>query len=72
MDIRKEIKKYLNHCEFQKKLSQKSLKAYSIDLRQFISHFYKDEEQSFTKVGIPMFNRIIKDIDWIFGETNCK
>ena len=26
---------YLTHCEFQKRLNSKTLKAYKIDLRQF-------------------------------------
>jgi len=38
MDMKQEIKGYLHFCEFQKKLSQKSIKAYSIDLRQFATH----------------------------------
>ena len=29
------IKEYLNHCQFQKRLDSKTLKAYSIDLKQF-------------------------------------
>lgn len=38
LDIRDEIKGYLSNCEFQKKLSKKSIKAYSIDLYQFANH----------------------------------
>ena len=52
MNMRQEINNYLNYCESQKKLNQKSLKAYSIDLEQFISHFGSAEEQSLTKTGI--------------------
>ncbi|GET35251.1 integrase [Prolixibacter bellariivorans] len=32
------IEKFLFHCEFEKRLSSKTLKAYSIDLAQFKSH----------------------------------
>jgi integrase/recombinase XerD len=52
MNVRQEINSYLSYCENQKKLNQKSIKAYSIDLEQFISHFGSREEQCLTKTGI--------------------
>ena len=52
MNMRQEINNYLNYCKSHKKLSQKSIKAYSIDLEQFILYFDPDEEQSLTKTGI--------------------
>ena len=52
MDIREEIDKYLNYCKNQKKLSQKTAKAYSIDLKQFISFFDQNQGESMTKAGI--------------------
>ena len=52
MNMRQEINSYLNHCKSQKKLNQKSIKAYFIDLEQFILYFDYDEEQSLTKTGI--------------------
>jgi hypothetical protein len=33
-----QISEYLHYCEHQKKLSEKTIKAYSIDLAQFINH----------------------------------
>lgn len=36
MEIRKQIEKYLEYCKFRKELDQKTLKAYRIDLRQFV------------------------------------
>ena len=48
MDIQKEITAYLHYCEYQKKLSAKTIKAYSIDLRQFLQHTI-EAEQSLTK-----------------------
>ena len=29
------IKEYLNHCQFQKRMDTKTLKAYNIDLKKF-------------------------------------
>jgi len=34
-NLRNEVKGFLNHCEFNKKLDVKTIKAYSIDLEQF-------------------------------------
>jgi integrase/recombinase XerD len=34
------IKKFLFHCEFEKRLSEKTLKAYAIDLEQFRTHMF--------------------------------
>ena len=36
MIIREEVKKYLHYCKFQKELDDKSIRAYRIDLEQFI------------------------------------
>lgn len=33
--LQKHVKKYLEYCEFQKRLDNKTLKAYQIDLKQF-------------------------------------
>lgn len=33
------IKKYLEHCQYQKRLDAKTLKAYRIDLTQFNNKF---------------------------------
>jgi len=52
MNIRQEIKNYLHHCEFRKKLSQKSIKAYTIDLNQFAGKFASAEEAGLTKTGL--------------------
>lgn len=52
MNMKQEIENYLHYCRYQKKLSQKSIKAYAIDLKQFISYFGLDEEQSLMKAGL--------------------
>lgn len=35
MEQMKQVKKYLEYCQFRKELDQKTLKAYRIDLKQF-------------------------------------
>jgi integrase/recombinase XerD len=45
------ISEYLDVCEYQKKLTKKTLKAYKIDLRQFREYF-SDETDNITKSGI--------------------
>ena len=37
MLLKEEINKYLNYCKFQKKLDDKTIKAYKADLEQFIT-----------------------------------
>ncbi len=44
LDIQKEVITYLKYCEFQKKLNQKTIKAYSIDLKQFLSAINTHED----------------------------
>ena len=38
-DLQTHISDYLNYCRAQKRLDEKTLKAYRIDLRQFTEHF---------------------------------
>ena len=52
MNLQKEIADYLKHCEYQKKLSGLSLKAYSIDLGQFIGSINCTSVQMLTKTAI--------------------
>jgi integrase/recombinase XerD len=35
-DLGKQVKRFIHYCEFNKKLDLKTIKAYSIDLKQFI------------------------------------
>ena len=37
-DLRNHIDNYLEYCRTQKRLDQKTIKAYNIDLRQFFQH----------------------------------
>ena len=52
MNLQHEITAYLRHCEFHKKLNSKSLKAYSIDLKQFIMQCGTISECDITKATI--------------------
>lgn len=45
MDLREEVGSYLEYCEFRKKLDEKTLKAYRIDLCQYFSFFSCDEPE---------------------------
>jgi len=47
-DLHKQIVEYLNYCQLQKMLSNKTIKAYRIDLKQF-DEFFKDESNPLTK-----------------------
>ena len=38
-NLQTHTRKYLEYCEFQKRLDKKTLKAYRIDLRQFSEQF---------------------------------
>jgi integrase/recombinase XerD len=49
MNLQQEIKAYLRYCEYQKKLNPKSIKAYSIDLKQFMKHLNMASGQEITK-----------------------
>jgi integrase/recombinase XerD len=52
MNIHQKITTYLHYCEYQKKLSANSIKAYSIDLKQFMYHLNAMPGQSLTKQTI--------------------
>ena len=55
MRISKEIKEYLHYCEYQKKLSGLSLKAYNIDLYQFSAFCMTIEDQELSKAAISAY-----------------
>ena len=52
MNFQKEISAYLHYCEYQKKLSSKSIKAYNIDLRQFMEYLIATQGRCITKTAI--------------------
>ena len=52
MNLQTEIAAYLQNCEYHKKLSPKSIKAYGIDLRQFNEYMCSIREQVVTKANI--------------------
>ena len=55
MDIKKEIKDYLHYCKYQKRLSELSVKAYSIDLEQFICHLTATSNNNLTKAAVSLY-----------------
>lgn len=55
--LHEQIKLYLDDCRYMKGLSEKTIKAYSIDLKQFES-FTKDIDEWFTK---PTLEKYIKE-----------
>lgn len=54
INLEKEISKYFNFCEFQKKLDEKTLKAYRIDLRQFLD-FITSNNYLLDKAGLSTY-----------------
>jgi len=55
MNIQNEITIYLNYCKYHKKLSNLSIKAYSIDLQQFITYLVSQSDQTISKATISGF-----------------
>lgn len=43
MELKKKVKAYLEYCEYRRELDKKTLKAYRIDLRQYIEYVCSDE-----------------------------
>jgi len=52
MDIRNEVSAYLHFCEHHKKLSHLSIKAYNIDLQQFISYSCNGADMDISKTTL--------------------
>ena len=52
MNLQTEINSYLHNCKYHKKLSAKTLKAYSIDLQQFYEYQCILPEQQITKTTV--------------------
>lgn len=53
-NLNSNIQDYLNHCQFEKRLDSKTLKAYKIDLTQFDTHI-KDTGGCFSKESIQAY-----------------
>lgn len=45
MEVRNRVTEYLDYCRYRKKLDEKSLKAYRIDLRQFVKAWNRKEKE---------------------------
>lgn len=57
MNMTHEVQEYLHYCEYQKKLSRLSLKAYIIDLGQFIKYTARAQQHALSKVTISGYMR---------------
>lgn len=55
------IEKYLQHCKFEKGLSEKTLKAYRIDLTQFSTYLNDNSARSCRKEDIQRYLSILYD-----------
>ena len=42
MEMRKEMNQYLEFCQYRKELSRNTVKAYRIDLEQFLRYVEED------------------------------
>lgn len=51
-DIQEHIEKYLEYCQYQKRLDDKTLKAYRIDLRQFAEQIIQQSKTKITHVSL--------------------
>src|SRR4051794_7376305 len=51
MTVAEAIKSFLFHCQYERNLSPKTLKAYSIDLRQFREHLDSRSDPGGADVG---------------------
>lgn len=54
-DIELHIKNYLSYCTLQKRLDNKTIKAYRIDLTQFASHITETQLTSITQTTLELY-----------------
>lgn len=61
--IQNDVKEFINHCKYEKNLSEKTIKAYSIDIRQFVEFLieknYSLEIEKITKTEIREYLEVI-------------
>ena len=58
-DLKTPINNYLHYCQYQKRLNEKTLKAYRIDLRQFLACF---PETALSEITPEMLETFIADL----------
>ena len=68
MDLQKEKEKYLEYCKVQKELDEKTIKAYRIDLNQFII-FMNQYEQNVNKQTL---NQYLAHIHCLYKQKTVK
>ena len=54
-NLQNHIKNYLEYCKMQKRLDEKTLKAYRIDLQQFSEQIYITETANFTSTVLEKY-----------------
>lgn len=70
MNVKDVIEGFLFHCQFEKNLNSKTLRAYTTDLRQFAA-FIKDtdDERSFKKMSKDTLKNYLKEISNLKPKT---
>lgn len=72
LEIKPAIKEFLFYCNFEKNLSQKSIKSYKTDLKQF-NEFLNDEKiQDCEKIKKETIRKYIKKIENIYKPKSIK
>jgi site-specific recombinase XerD len=56
-DLNTLIQNYLEYCKFQKRLDEKTLKAYQIDLQQFSKNIY---DKKIAEINSPILEIILQ------------
>lgn len=68
-DLENQINEYIEYCKFRKNLDSKSLKAYGIDLRQFMSMVLQWNMEPFEKITV---NQYVTEIHKIYKPKTIK
>lgn len=72
-EVKSLIDQFLSHCKFEKNLSPYSLKAYSIDLRQFQEHFSANfSEGMITKIDKNVIRNYLVHISQMYKPKTVK
>ncbi len=67
MNVRDEVNRYLEYCEFRKELDQKSLKAYRIDLSIRAFYNYLEGEELVSEAAFRRIKVSLKKISFYQG-----
>ena len=72
--IATEIRDYLNNCEYQKKLSANTIRAYRIDATYFLSFLsqYKLQNEPASKIGKEIIQQFVNNLLLHYAPRTCK